>query len=170
MDRGAQFRSLADYNSWANQQILAAASALGDQEFERQGEASYGGVQGTIRHILFAQVVWLSRWKGQVTESVAAELKMASEAGREELADALGRADRALIELVAAQSDSDWDRILDYLDTEGKPHRRPLGATVTHLFNHSTYHRGEAALLLTALGRSPGDLDYIYFIPDEAKG
>jgi len=27
--------------------------------------------------------------------------------------------------------------------------------------NHGTYHRGEAALLLTKIGRSPGDLDLL---------
>jgi uncharacterized damage-inducible protein DinB len=30
--------------------------------------------------------------------------------------------------------------------------------------NHSTHHRGEAALLLTQVGRSPGDLDYLDWI------
>ena len=33
-----------------------------------------------------------------------------------------------------------------------------------HLLNHGTQHRSEAALLLTQVGRSPGDLDLIDYL------
>lgn len=35
---------------------------------------------------------------------------------------------------------------------------------LTHLLNHGTQHRSEAALLLTQAGRSPGDLDLIDYL------
>ena len=37
---------------------------------------------------------------------------------------------------------------------------------LTHLLNHGTQHRSEAALLLTQAGRSPGELDLIVYLEE----
>jgi uncharacterized damage-inducible protein DinB len=34
---------------------------------------------------------------------------------------------------------------------------------MVHVANHGTQHRSEVAAMLTAFGRSPGDLDALYF-------
>ena len=35
-----------------------------------------------------------------------------------------------------------------------------------HLVNHGTQHRSEAALLLTQAGRSPGEIDLIFYLEE----
>ena len=37
---------------------------------------------------------------------------------------------------------------------------------LTHLLNHGTQHRSEAAALLTQAGRSPGELDLIVYLEE----
>lgn len=43
----------------------------------------------------------------------------------------------------------------------------PLWDMMWHVVNHSMQHRSEAAMALTALGRSPGDVDLLDYL-DEA--
>ena len=42
-------------------------------------------------------------------------------------------------------------------------YERPLGPLMTHVVNHGTHHRAETAMALTALGKPPRQLDYLYF-------
>jgi uncharacterized damage-inducible protein DinB len=46
----------------------------------------------------------------------------------------------------------------------------PVWQMLIHVLNHGTQHRAEAAALLTAEGRSPGELDLIDFAQEHAQG
>ena len=40
----------------------------------------------------------------------------------------------------------------------------PIWQVLSHVANHGTQHRSEAAEMLTAIGRSPGELDLIFYL------
>jgi hypothetical protein len=46
----------------------------------------------------------------------------------------------------------------------------PVWQSLVHVVNHGTQHRAEAAALLTAEGRSPGELDLFDFAEEQANG
>ncbi len=101
----------------------------------------------------------MARWRGEPvreTENPSTAKLLAAYARSHEALEAFGD----------GLGDLDFDRPITYRDLSGDEYVRPLGLLITHLVSHGTYHRGEAALLLTQQGRSPGDLDYVDFLGD----
>jgi uncharacterized damage-inducible protein DinB len=143
------------YDRWATGRILAMTDGL--VEPDSGSGASWDTVEGTLRHILVAQLTWLKRWTGEPGGRVS------TEGGLAELRQDAGAVADRLEAFTEPLTDDDCDRVIDYHDSAGNPHHEQLGVLLAHVANHGTYHRGEAALILTRAGRSPGDLDLVMF-------
>ena len=48
-------RGLYEYNEWANNHVLEAASALMEEEFSQRRGASFESVEGNLAHIMGAR-------------------------------------------------------------------------------------------------------------------
>src|SRR6185295_16865846 len=60
----------------------------------------------------------------------------------------------------AALNDAELARVCRYTSTEGKPWTTPVADILTHVLNHSTYHRGQIASLVAATGIKPPSTDF----------
>jgi uncharacterized damage-inducible protein DinB len=120
------------------------------------------GVVSTMAHVVAAQINWLERWRGGVNRISTVEMASAMWSV-DDVRAAFDRSHAGLREYIASLTDADFDRPLAYKDSSGNPNERPLWQLMTHVANHGTYHRGEVAAELTALGHSPGDLDFVFW-------
>jgi uncharacterized damage-inducible protein DinB len=59
--------------------------------------------------------------------------------------------------------------VLSYTTMRGQPATLPFAATLAHVFNHGTHHRGQITAALTALGRPSPELDLVYCLQEEAR-
>jgi uncharacterized damage-inducible protein DinB len=153
--------TLYDYNYWANRKVLNAAAHVTPEQWVAPAPASHGSLRGAIVHVFGAEVVWRMR----VQEGVSlGGLPPESEFPTlDSLVQRWNEEEEAFRRFLALLTDDDLSRTIRYTNTEGKPYETILWHILVHVVNHGTQFRGEAGVVLTGYGHSPGDLDMILF-------
>ena len=159
---------LYEYDRWANRKVFDAASALTAEQFARNLGGGFPSVRNTLLHIIAGEWIWLQFWKAE-THSVkfvsdleerrnsmfCPDLFQTVASVREKWAEV----EREQVEFLQATSDEDLNRML--------PHRTmyvPLVQLMQHVANHSTYHRGQIALMMRQLQEKAVSTDFHVFL------
>jgi uncharacterized damage-inducible protein DinB len=165
------YRLLFEYNAWANAEILAKSALVRESDyFETVAGLSFGSLHATLVHILVGEIVWLARWQSERPPEPLRDARQADRLAREEI-PTLGRLremwsnhEASMTSFVATVTDERGESLLAYEDQYGNPWSQPMWQLMTHLLNHGTQFRAEAAVRLTQLRLSPGDLDLIVWL------
>ena len=162
LDKEAAGR-LFEYTVWANHRVMRAAATLSVDDFKRDLGGHFGGVRGTLAHVMGAEWIWLERWKGISPQAVIDE---------GEFADIVELRDRWT---VIEDHRESWFKALrpealaanlKYRNVAGNEYEQPLWQLVQHVANHSTYHRGQIVLLLRQLGAKTVSTDLVMWDRD----
>lgn len=160
-------RELYAYNAWANQKILTHAVLVAPTDFliDVPG-VSFGSLRSTLAHTMLVQKNWLLRWQGQpivewpelttypdfpTIQSLWAEIEANTQT------------------FVAAVTEAQLEGMVEYISRAGQHYSYKLRHLMLHQVNHATQHRSEAAVILTALGQSPGNWDFSYFLDEQVR-
>ena len=142
------FLKLYQYNLWCNERVL---SALKKQSVNDEK------ILSVLGHIVAAQYLWLHRIQGLP----APDVKLWGNYSLEQLdkmAQEIGGRWVAFIE-----STEDFNRELTYKNYTNDPYINNVEQIMIHLVNHSSYHRGQIAMLLRQKGFEPVNTDYITY-------
>jgi uncharacterized damage-inducible protein DinB len=160
----AYVAAMARYNRWQNASLYQAADTLSDAARRADCGAFFKSIHGTLNHVLWADVMWFSRF----AQDPAPSCGIAASASYIEDWDALKR-ERAACDARLIL----WAEGLGADALAGELTWRPASAVgdvtvtkprwlvVAHIFNHQTHHRGQAHALLTAAGAAPEATDLI---------
>lgn len=154
--------TLYSYDAHATTKIFEAAARLSPEQLEQSIPGhSHGGIRSTLFHLLRAMTVWRSSFDGDRVRVM------------------LSPADFPTLDSIFARWREESDKMRAYVDrlteeqiAEVHVFNRPPGSeqriVTWHMLQqvalHGMQHRAECAAMLTALGHSPGDLDFIYFV------
>ncbi len=153
-------RYLFGYDRWATRRILAVIDAVPEETWGATGVVGDRGLGAILVHQLGAH----QRWRFGLLRDEAS-----SEAARPER-DPLPTPGE-----IARRWATEWDAMDVFLadmtdESLADVHEGvPVWQMLAHLANHGTQHRSEVATLLTAIGRSPGDLDMIVYAEEIAS-
>jgi uncharacterized damage-inducible protein DinB len=162
----ADFRTLYDYNSWANRRILEACAPLTAEQFTRENGSSFPSVRDTLAHICGAEWIWLERWHGRVpTGGIPAASDYPD---YETLKRRWTEIESDLLGYIASLMPADLSRVVQFKTLAGVPFSQQLAPCLQHLANHGTYHRGQITTMLRQLGAKPVATDLIFFYRERA--
>ena len=159
----AHFSGQARYHVWATHRLLEAVSRVPDADYRRDVGLFFKSIHGTLNHMLVAEhLLWYARFAKGASPVLALHTEV--EPHRERLAQALKGGSANWTPLIASWSAERFDGHLDYRTSKGDPLSLPFAATLAHVFNHATHHRGQITAALTAMGQPCPELDMVYFL------
>jgi uncharacterized damage-inducible protein DinB len=164
---------LYEYDRWANNRVLQAASALTAEQFTRDLGGSFRSVRDTLVHIIGGEWIWLAYWKE--TSHSSAFLT-----GLRKRRDALFNPDAfptvAAVQLKWAEIEKEQAEFVNRATNESLEKLLPFRKTqirlahlMQHLANHSTYHRGQIALMMRQLEAEPLATDFHVFLVESRE-
>ncbi len=156
------FEMFAAYNKWANGRIYDAASELPQEEYERNMGAFFKSLMGTLNHLLATDRIWMKRFTGEGEAPASLDAIVARDFARLRL---LREAEDARIQAwVGSLKEKALAGRFTYTTfTDMRTVSQRLAPALGHLFNHQTHHRGQAHMILTALGKPSVTLDLAQF-------
>lgn len=155
---------MARYTAWQHAWMLPACDALDDVEADRG--LFFGSVANTLRHVLWADAVWMSRFDG--TPPPREKFSQSTRCGGDWESYKAARAEMdAYIADWAARAPCEGD-LTWFSGLEKREITRPRAMLYTHFFNHATQHRGQVHAALTQAGIKTGDTD-LFLMPQESE-
>lgn len=161
------FSGLARYHVWATHRLLEAVSRVSAEDYQRDVGLFFKSIHGTLNHLLVAEhLLWYARFAKGASPVLALDAEI--EPHRERLAQALNGGAANWSQLIASWPAERFDGHLDYQTSKGVPQSLPFSASLAHVFNHATHHRGQITAALTGLGHAAPELDWVYHLQQQA--
>ena len=164
----ADIRLLYEYDRWANRRVLKAASRLSDEQFTRETSGSFHCLRDTLLHILGGEWIWLSYWRDPPDDPASLS---ALRGKRDALFSREAFPDIDALQSKWLEFELEQSEFLNRVSNEALAKMLPFRGThlslmqlMQHVINHSTYHRGQAALTMRLLGAEPLATDFHVFL------
>ncbi len=162
------FSTLARYNVWATQRLLDAVDVLDDAAYRKDVGLFFKSIHGTLNHLLVGEhLIWYPRFAKGISPKLSLDVE--AEPMRERLGQALKGGAANWQPLIQAWPAERFEGALSYTTMRGQAASLPFAATLAHVFNHGTHHRGQITAALTLLGQPSPVLDLVYMLQQESK-
>ncbi len=144
-----QITSYAAYNLWANQLIITTVNQLPAEKHLEEVVSSFNGIHSTLLHIWTAESVWFQRLKLQERIVIPEDHFKGNTV---ELGQSLLQQSKLWADWADTASEAAIDHVFQYYNSKKEYFKQPVWQVMMHVFNHSTYHRGQLVTMFRQLG------------------
>ncbi len=144
------FIDLFKYNDWANQRIIITLEENESDDYQ---------MLLLLSHLISSQIVWLNRIKDLPTSPFPLwekyklrELKTMNEESTSNW-----------LNFIAKHKVDTFTELIFYKNSKGKKFESTLREIMTHVVNHSTYHRAQMVNIMKQKQIQPPVTDYIAY-------
>ena len=151
---------MADFNIWANNTLCDWLESLDEQQWTKEMASSFPTIQETVLHIISAEKAWLLRFEKKPLEWIQSSYK----GSKREHIELLKKTSLELREFAAGFDEQQLPETLTYKRLNGEEKTTPFFVMFAHVFNHSTYHRGQLVTMIRQTGSTNvGSTDLLSF-------
>lgn len=145
------FIELAAYNNWANGITHSWLEQLTDEQWSQPVVSSFNSIAETVIHVAGAETVWLDRLRMVPAENQV-WLPAVFKGSKKEAVDLWKQSSQNLETFVRDFEETKLQADLPFKRLNGDAYIMPHYQLFAHVFNHSTYHRGQLVTMLRQVG------------------
>lgn len=138
-----------EYNLWANERMGHLLMAQDEAKLNAEQKSSFPSITKTIFHIWDAEVIWLTRLKG---ESLTDWPSKTFSGGKSEMLHGFIETSTGLLNFVKSKGEGLAQQTIEYKNLKGDTFNSSVEEVLFHVVNHGTYHRGQVTSLLHGIG------------------
>ncbi len=139
---------LADYNIWANDKLTDWLSQISLEQFEQPLVGSFKNIHETTLHIVSAEQIWYQRLQNVTPEWLASNFQ----GDKYMMLEIWKRKSSNLKQYIVDSSEEELMEKFAFSTRDGTPFYMERYKALAHVFNHSTFHRGQLITLLRQVG------------------
>jgi uncharacterized damage-inducible protein DinB len=156
-------KTMAQYNRWQNNGLRSIVKVMDGDTLRQDRGAFFNSIFETLNHLLWGDILWMSRFDGGDGPSVEAADNTRLTPNKAEWDRLRFLTDGRIVEWAAGLKAIDLTGDLSwYSGVYDKHLSEPKALCVTHFFNHQTHHRGQIHAMLTAAGQTPQPTDLAF--------
>lgn len=170
MNNADYIRTLFDSHYWGLAKIFAAAEGMSDDEYAASNNYSHNNIREILTHTLASESIFSSRLQGTPAPDLSSP-EAITEANLPSVAALTSRwatHEASMRSYLETLDEAELERVASWTRRDGVAQSMPVWQVLTQMHQHALQHRAEAAEALTAVGRSPGGLDFIFYLEETA--
>ncbi|HVK96544.1 MAG TPA: DinB family protein [Flavisolibacter sp.] len=143
------FIELADYNLWANQQLLKLILSLSEEQQNMELKSSFPSLRKTALHMIDAEHIWWQRMKLQERITRPSDDFKGS---MNDISQDLFQINNQWKDWIVGMQEHMLQHEFIYQNSKTEKFKKPIYQMLLHIFNHGTYHRGQIVNMLRQIG------------------